>query len=271
VDTWLTLNEPIGYAMGAYIEGSYPPGKKKEFCTCGRVSYHFLLAHNASYDALHKIANEQGIEIKVGIAKIFNPIQAYTWYNLLDASIAYYMNYLLNDSMIDYYRTGHFNWCSKLPNGVQEYDADAPNKIDFIGVNYYSHTLIGWFKSRTRANEIPSDTDPKKHPKVIYAEGFYEAINKAAKLGKPVWITENGFATEDVEKRTTFFGYHMYALNKAMEDNPNLVIPSYLFWTLVDGYEWNVGRSNYGMFTHDRVMKPSIEYFKNLMAWATTA
>ena len=256
VDTWISLNEPIGYAMAAYIDGSYPPGEKRAFCLCGRVSYNMLQAHNRMHTIFHDFADLKKFEVNLGLAKVFNPIQPYTWYNPCDISIAYYMNYLLNHAAVEYYKTGHFSWCSTLPYGVSEYDKNAPNALDFIGVNYYSHTLIGNFKPCARPEEIMSfSPDPKKHRKALYAEGFYDAIKLAASIGKPVWITENGFATSKVEDRTTFFQRHFYVLNKVIQEG--IPIHGYLFWTLIDGYEWNAGESNYGLFDKNRKLKPS--------------
>jgi beta-glucosidase/6-phospho-beta-glucosidase/beta-galactosidase len=100
-------------------------------------------------------------------------------------------------------------------------------------------------------------------PRSLYAEGFYESIMLAHELGKSVWITENGFPTNSIEKRMEYFKKHFYALSKAIEEG--VTVDGYIWWTLVDNYEWNAGIGNYGLFDFDRNLKSNAAYFVELL------
>ena len=248
---WLTFNEPVGYALGAYVDGRYPPYKKVAIHQCGNVVKNMIITHCAIYDAFHKANDEtygNKFDLSLGIAKVFNPIKPYKWYNPGDQLAARMFNHLLHEPFMQFFKTGKFSWL-KL---VSYEDREAPGKLDFIGVNYYSHTLLSNFQQRNRENEITADKhNPNKASKTIYAEGLDWSLKYAAQLGKPIMVTKLGFATEDKEKRTEYINRHMYVLAKNIQEG--LPINGCLWWTLFNNsYEWGQGNSSkHGLFEYN--------------------
>ncbi len=269
VTTWLTFNEPAGYALAAYVHGKYPPGNKLTFTfwddlkRCGTVLKNMLDAHIAIYDLFKAIEPT----VKISLAHMMQPLQPYHPWNPLDVLPAKIFNYLLNEVTLNYLQTGNFNWLKLLST----HNPNAIGKLDFIGVNYYTHTLLKMFKAQARPEEKLGNADEGAAGKAIYAEGFYYALKRVAELmpGLPILITENGFDSEDVALRTEYLQKHLYVLHKVMQEGIN--IRGYLFWTLTDCYGWTSGNSSkHGIYavnfdTQERTLKPSAQYLVDVI------
>lgn len=266
VKLWLTFNEPIGYALAAYVDGKLPPGKKLHIKLAGIVAKNMLDAHIAIYDAFKKI----NPELKISFAHMMNPIQPYYPWNPLDYAPAKIFDYLINDVAIEYFKTGNFYWLNtlgwedlsldKLWDKMRtltfnlgifsvEHNPNAQGKLDFIGVNYYTHTLLKMFKQAARPDEKLADNYEVPIIKAMYPEGFYYSLKKAATLKIPILITENGFAAT-TDLRDEYLKKHLYVVYKAMKEG--IDIRGYLFWTLTDCFGWNSGQhSRHGIFAVD--------------------
>lgn len=258
-DLILTLNEPAGYALAAYVYGKYPPGKKLELQQCGNVTKNMLDAHIAIYDAIKKINDK----FQISIPHMMRPIQPYNPWNPLDILPAKIFNYLLNNVTLEYLSTGKFKWLSykkigslKIPWFTTEINENAKGKLDFVGVNYYTHTLLNWFKAKVRPSEITAHAEEGEQGAAIYAEGFYDCLKTAHSYfpDKPIYITELGFADtgkEGYKKSKKFTKRHLYQLLKAIEED-GMDIRGLSWWTLFDNYGWNSGNgSSYGLYSVD--------------------
>ena len=258
---WITINEPVGVALAGYLSPLLPPGKKFKFKLAGIVAKNMLDTHIAVYDAFKAL----DATIKIGFTHIMQPIQPYHPWNPLDQIPAKIFNYLLNDTALHYFKSGHFNWLWIL----KDHNLNAINKADFIGVNYYTHTLLKMFKETTRPHEILSDTINGVEGKAMYPEGFYLSIKKASMLNIPIIISENGFATDDTQLREEYIKQHLYVIYKAM--NEGIDIRGYLFWTLTDCYGWrSFFNCKHGLYkvdfeTQERTLKDSARYLVHVM------
>lgn len=277
---WLTFNEPAGYTLGAYIYGKYPPNKKiklkaglnmhKDILSslrlCGNVLKNMLDAHIAIYHEFKK--RDESNSIQISLAHMMQPIQPYNPWNPIDKLLAGVFNHLLNNVTLQYLRTGQYNWLYL----INERNPAAINALDFIGVNYYTNTLISGFKDKIRSNTIISDEGGTI--KSIYAEGLYYAMKNVAYYfpEKPFFITENGFATNDIEKNKIYFDRHLYVVRKLIDEGIN--IRGYLWWTLLECFSWSHGNgSKYGLYHVDytdknltRTLKDSSLHLKNIIA-----
>ncbi len=262
---WLTFNEPAGYAAGAYIDGRYPPNKKYAVLQCGTVLKNMLDAHCEIYKKFKEI--DQTVQISLAHAAV--PVQPYNPWNPLDHT-AKIFNYLVNTVTLEYLSSGNFVWlCS-----FTKTNPNAKNTLDFIGVNYYSHTLISWFKEKNRPFEISADLVEGKRGKTLYAEGFYYALKNVAHYfpNLPIFITESGFATDNVENRKLYIDRHLYVLKKLIDEGMHIM--GYLWWTFLDCYSWNKGNgSKHGIFHVDftdanlpRTLKESSIHLKDVIA-----
>lgn len=267
VKIWLTFNEPAGYALAGYVHGKYPPHKKINLQNlgaikqCGIVLKNMLDAHVAVYDAFKEIDST----VNISLAHMMQPIKPYNPWNPLDQFIAKTFDFFLNDVTLIYLQTGNYTWPL-----LGENNSNAKGKLDFIGVNYYTYTLLKNFKEAKRPTDILAGADEGSQ-KAIYAEGFYESIKRVVALmpNVPIMVTENGLATDDPKQRTLYFKRHLYVIRKLLDEEINIY--GYLIWTLTDCFGWNSGNnSKYGLFavdwkTQERSKKKGTKFLKKVV------
>jgi len=251
---WLTINEPLVYAYHAYIIGAWPP-QEKSFKKSGQVENNFLKAHIGAYKVIHRIYKEKNIApAGVSIAKnlqAFMPCKP-TLRNRLAARI----------------RDRSFN-CSFLEKLV------SSRTLDFIGVNYYTRSLIetsGWLP-RNLLIDVCEDRTHQRLKKNslgwdIYPEGLYNLLLKLKKYKLPVIITENGICTDDDSLRWDFIREHLKQVAGARQEG--LDIRGYMYWSLLDNYEWDKGFSpRFGIIEVDynnykRIVRESAKKFASI-------
>src|SRR5690606_3845159 len=120
--------------------------------------------------------------------------------------------------------------------------ADLQGRMDYLGINYYTRSLV----EGTEAPVLP-DLSPLTtfNPLGISAfnddpQGLHELLMRltAAFPGVPIVITENGsFAPED--NGPEYVVQHLAWLWRALRDGAD--VRGYFYWTLLDNYEWNHG------------------------------
>jgi beta-glucosidase len=101
----------------------------------------------------------------------------------------------------------------------------------------------------------------------IVPEAFESILRRAASLGLPLLVTENGLADGDDSRRSRFLEEHVAALERVARDHP---VAGYLHWSLLDNFEWLDGYGpKFGLFafdaaTFERRKRPSAETFRRL-------
>jgi beta-glucosidase len=74
----------------------------------------------------------------------------------------------------------------------------------------------------------------------VYAKGLYKCLKRLhRKLGLPMYVTENGIATEDDEWRKIFIRKHLRQVHKALEKGMD--VRGYFYWSNLDNFEWSFG------------------------------
>ncbi len=291
VDYWLTLNEPLVYAVAGYLEGSFPPGALLDVDRCIAVIKAEVLAHVQAYDAIHAAdtidADGDGKAALVSVAKhqrTFHPLDSTS---AGDIAAAKHVEYLWNQWFFNVIVDG--NWDDAFDGSYTEpndkmNDPTLKGRADFLGINYYSDTLV----SATSGIIIPAPVNasieqahlPTGRPETdvgwdIYAEGLGTVVDEAKSWGLPILITENGIADHADVNRPRFLYDHLYQLGWAMERGANVI--GYLHWASVDNFEWASGFCpKYGLFSYDmtteaRTAKPSaMEYASIIKAGQVT-
>lgn len=224
---WITINEPLVYTYHAYILGVWPP-QEKSFRKSRQVEKNLLRSHIGAYRLIHRIYKEKNISsVGVSIAKNLQAFMACrpSFRNALAVRI----------------RDRRFNrWF--LERLAQS------GTLDFIGVNYYTRGLIetrGWLLR----NLVLDVCEDKAHDTLkknslgwdIYPQGLYTLLLKLKKYKLPVIITENGICTDDDSLRWEFIREHLIQLAAARQQG--LDIRGYMYWSLLDNYEWDKGFS----------------------------
>jgi beta-glucosidase len=270
VKYWVTLNEPNVFVTSGYFNTVFPPGKADSKLGA-EVLKNMLKAHVEVYKALKSPkGNTQNIQIGLATS-IFQFEPARRWH-LGDWAIARISSNTFNESVLGFFRTGTMNFYVPLDVNVSYTEQDAPNTLDFIGVNYYSHYAYKFdldFKKAARSIAVEGE-EMTDMPYTIYPEGIYRAIEDAAKLKKPVIITENGISDAKDDRREKYIKQSLYAVSRAIKDGYN--IRGFYYWTLMDNFEWAEGYTQkFGLYevnlqTNERTLRNGSRAFIEIIS-----
>lgn len=257
VETWITINEPTVFSTMGYTLGMFPPGHRSLRATL-RVMRNLLLAHADVYQALKKIRPE----VRIGIAKNVTLFDPKNRWSPIDWPLARLLEWFWNGA-----------WRSGVENGRMFFGdvSAAKGTLDFVGLNYYTHVLVGpasvsllKMKFPKRAHEVATEFG---YP--MYAEGLRRALDWLAPLGLPIEITENGVADANDTLRTEHLKRHLWVLSQAIQDGHD--VRSYHHWSLMDNFEWAEGYSmRFGLHhvdfeTQERTLRPSGAAYKHII------
>jgi beta-galactosidase len=249
VDVWATENEPFAVVLPGYIlptaDRVNPPGLSLASGPAKTVFNALIEAHARMYDALTaadtKDADGDGEAAEVGIVYAMTPFRPANPDEPLDVRAAENAYYLWNIAFLD-----------AVARGVEDPDLDGvgvlreslANRMDYIGVNYYTRVTIEGTDDPLLPDLSPLTTF---NPFTLvvwedYPRGIYEvAMAVRERYDLPVIITENGLEIpQDNEPAASrFFARHLTWVWRAIRDGVDL--RGYYAWTLVDNYEWNHG------------------------------
>lgn len=223
VDYWVIFNEPNVYASMAYLMGYWPP-QKRSILKAAQIIFNMAKAHSHAYKIIHQI--NHGAKVGSVINQTY-----YKSYRYIDMPLIPLYKFITNDSFI-FLTKG--NW-------------------DFLGINYYALHVVRWgdlflkrpFPAETEKVQLREMTD-LGWP--IYPQGIYFVAREAWKKYRlPIFITENGLADKTDSKRARFIINHLHWLAQAMKEGAD--VRGYFHWTLMDNFEWHLGRSpKFGLF-----------------------
>ena len=270
VSMWCTVNEPSVYAFCGYILGTFPPGQKADFRTAGIVLKNFLIAHCQTYQTLKERAHDLGISIQVGLAHNILQFEPYKD-RIIEKALCTTLTKNLSDAVVTFFATGRFEFSclpslhctgSRLSSALTYTNPNAPDCLDFIGLNYYCNVLldIASGKEGYRAGDIKTDM-----PYPIYAEGLYRALHRVRILNKMIYVTENGIADAKDDRRDIWLKRYIYAMYKAQQEGCD--VRGYFYWSLLDNFEWAYGYSmKFGLYevnreTMERTLRPGADWF----------
>jgi beta-glucosidase len=257
VHTWITLNEPWCVAYLGYGIGEHAPGlhDKQSAVT---VAHNLLLAHGLAVPRLRAAVEAA----RVGITLDFSPVyaadsgpetaQAVNW---LDA----FKNHWFADPIFrGRYPDGLFQGMEVQPPDIQAGDMERiATPVDFLGVNYYSRTLV---RGRAGAEGQAAVEPVSPVPGALYTEMGWEVFPQGLTdllvqlnhdYAPPALIvTENGAAFVDEwngdgvvhdAKRQAYLAQHFEALARALQQGAP--VTGYYLWSLTDNFEWAQGYS----------------------------
>ena len=241
-----THNEPWVVAVLGHEHGNFAPGVKSR-ATAMQVAHHLLLSHGLALQALRA----QGCKSRQGIVLNLSPIGPATssaedvaQARLEDGrSVRWYMDPLFKGA---------------YPADVLEHlGADAPQvdagdlrdiatPMDFLGVNYYTRSVVS----------AAGSWDIKASGKVltemgweVYPEGLTELLLRLHRDYRvpPLYVKENGAAFKDVlidgrvhdSARTDYIARHIAAVGDALAQG--VPMAGYMVWSLMDNFEWASG------------------------------
>ncbi len=297
---WSTFNEPRWFIFNGYFIGNYPPEHHSAQETV-RGAYHVMLAHAMAVQAFR----EMGIEGQIGIVHSYTPVDGVDDSPETKAAMRYADNYC-NNWVLDTAALGEIpaDMLKKLQDEgidlsfMQEADRQIirDNRVDFLGLNYYSRTLVkaytggettlivnnsgkkGKGSSKTIVkNWFEQVQDPASEytewDTEIYPKGLYDGLLRAwERYRLPIYITENGIgyyedvSVERVEDdwRIAYMNDHIGAILNAAAKGVD--VRGYFAWSSFDLYSWKNGcEKRYGLvavdFENGLVRKPKKSYF----------
>ncbi len=157
-------------------------------------------------------------------------------------------------------------------------------KLDFIGVNYYTRSV-----SRNDDECLPVRASGVHQPGSIHTETGWEVFADAFRKvlvwtnevcgGIPIYVTENGAAFYDAPSpidgvvddplRVEYLRSHLNAARQAIGEG--VPLKGYFAWSLLDNFEWSHGYSKrFGIIhvdyaTQQRTIKSSGAFYRDVI------
>jgi len=246
VDFWLTINEPIIYAWQSYGVGIWPPGESSLWQT-RKVVKHLAEAHDLAYRAIHQLLANQPT-VRVGMAQNASSFQLHRTYSLSDQIYIRLMNYYFN------------HWFYDLTKGTH----------DFLGLNYYFHTRLqkGHWRQPQFINAASLGREVSDMGWEVYPHGLFEVLQEMSAYHLPIYVTENGIATNDEQQRAMYLIRHVQEIYYALQIG--VPVKGFLYWSLLDNWEWDKGYwPHFGLVgyqekTKKRIIKPAAKIYAQI-------
>jgi beta-glucosidase len=271
VNLWCTVNEPAIYATLAYLFGQHAPGVQN-WRSCFLVLRHLLQGHAAAYRAIHALDGQA----RVGLVKHLRPFDPANPAAPLDRLGAWFFDYVFNQLSLRALKDGKL----RPPVGLGLSPCGAlVDSSDFIGVNYYTRDMVAFepgqgeflgLRTLTRPGAEVSDFGRHGPYSEIYPEGLYHVLKRAARLNKPIYVTETGLPDANDDQRPRFLITHLAQVARAIADGAD--VRGFYHWTLVDNFEWAEGWGlRFGLIALDektgqRTPRPSARLFAAIAA-----
>ena len=266
VDLWGTINEPFAVVLAGYMmpgkDRSNPPGLTLEVDTAISVAFNMMEAHAKMYDAVHQYdtvdVDGDGKAARVGVVANLAAVAPSDPTKQLDIDKTPHLDYVYHRVFLNAVIKGDLD--RNLDGTAEEHRADMVDKMDFIGVNYYTQIKCKgqagpMFPQYPMFDFMP---DTSSITNGIYAPGIGEVVKLANSYGKPAIITENGTSADKATSTEGYLKPHLTALWQAIQDGGQ--VEGYFYWSLMDNYEWNHGLYDWkmGMFSYDPTTKELI-------------
>ncbi|HEX3672799.1 MAG TPA: family 1 glycosylhydrolase [Rhizomicrobium sp.] len=134
----------------------------------------------------------------------------------------------------------------------------ARTHADFVGVQPYLRFLVDdkGITAPPKGAEM-TDAGYEFYPQAV--GGTIRWAHKA--IGKPIYVTESGIATNNDARRIAFIDQALASLRECLDEG--IPVHSYMYWSLLDNFEWTSGYSkHFGLVAVDlqtfkRTIKPS--------------
>jgi len=229
---WITINEPTIYVLHGFVTGDWPPHARGAWMQAARALRGMARAHVTAYRSLRSGSDPP----LVGFA------HSSPWIVPCDPSRP-------ADRMAAWVRDLALNRLFLRLIGASR----VGQPLDFLGINYYSRTFVRGERGVRRwlGEKCEQDHHPDRGPSSdagweVYPPGLESSLERFSRLDIPLIVTENGIATRDERLRWTYLQEHLEALGRAVARG--LPVIGYLFWSLMDNFEWALGtEARYGL------------------------
>jgi beta-glucosidase len=246
-----TINEPWCVAWLSHFMGVHAPGLR-DIRAAARAMHHILLAHGMAVERLRSMGQPNlGIVLNFDHATPASDrpedVQAAArWDGIFNR---WFIEAITRQAYPQIVLEG---LAPHMPDGWQDDMGLIGQKIDWLGVNYYTRHLHAHDPARPwpHLRDVPGPLPKTQMGWEIYPEGLHHFLTRMARdhVGDlPIYVTENGMAHADVledgavndEIRKDFLFSHLAATKQAIADGAN--VRGFFYWSLLDNYEWAEG------------------------------
>jgi len=286
---WITHNEPWCQSMLGHEKGEHAPGHRDP-AEALAVAHHLLLSHGWAVASIRRLAPVA----RVGIAHLLVAVQAASPAEA-DGDAARAMDGFFNrwyldpifrgtypaDVIADRVALGHLA-TAELPFVRPGDMSTIATPIDFLGVNYYSRSVVQAGADGCAAAVVPAS--PEERTAMgweVWPQGLCDVLARIAREYRPgaIYVTENGAAFDDgVEpsgrivdtRRIEYLRRHLDAAHRAIDEGVPLA--GYFVWSLFDNWEWAQGyEKRFGIVrvdyaTQQRTLKDSAGWYRGVIA-----
>lgn len=220
-----------------------------------------VLFHARGYHIIKKYS-----KAPVSTAHALVYYQPYRPHDRWDKAMTEYMDLCNHEFFFHAIRTGEILFPGR--DGI--FSKEVKNSVDFWSVNTYVRDMVDARNASLWGKRYDHAFLP-----LIDREFYLKEINPDCVIAnlsrlsdKPVIITENGCSCDDDRFRIVWISLYLCALAECIK--MNIDVKGYLYWSLLDNYEWNSYAPRFGLFdcdfkTFERTPKPSAYFFKEII------
>jgi len=277
VKYWATFNEPGVAAFIGNLIGRHAPGLRDQK-TAYQVAHTLLLAHGLAVQAIRAI--QPDLQVGIVLDMWGHDPASDSPEDIAAAERGWSGG---QTTFIDPLLRGHYPVAvvdkigADMPK-VQDGDmALIAQKLDFMGVNFYSRTVYnadGPVSSPIPGSEY-TEMDWEVHAPAL--RRMLNRMNQDYDL-PPLYITENGAAYKDEPtadgqihdpRRLQYLKDHFLQARLAIQDGVDL--RGYFVWSMLDNFEWGYGYSKrFGIVgvdyeTQKRMLKDSAKWYTQVI------
>lgn len=246
VDLWITINEPGVVIYMSYLNGLWPPQKKSKISAI-KAYWNFAQAHKKAYRIIHQLVPKA----QVGIANNLASFDAFHHHSI---------------------REGIAEWGLDIVSNHLFYKLTGIKNHDFLGINYYFNQYISFNGDARFPSLVDISTTRKETSDLgweIYPEGIFDIIMDFSDYHLPIYITENGLASTNDDRRVRFLLDYLKEIYHAIQTGAN--VKGYFHWSLIDNFEWADGFDpRFGLIevdyqTLNRTPRPSAHVYAEII------
>ncbi|OGQ26795.1 MAG: hypothetical protein A2138_03275 [Deltaproteobacteria bacterium RBG_16_71_12] len=294
VDSYTVLNEPLTMVVVGYIDGRFPPGGVLAIERATDFGINLMRMHARAFDVIKQLddvdADGDGAASFVGLTMTANDVYPENPDSAQQQLAVESMNYVYNDWVLQTLTDGALD--VDLDGDVEPGSVTDPpegeypelaGKLEFIGVQYYGPVKVK--ESALLNNVAPlfgmpltdvalyTDDDDQALPhngmgREISGAGFADTLDRYARWGLPLIVTENGTTTNlrpafgerdpppipapvfDEDQAAMYLTVHLWEVGRAIARGVD--VRGYYHWTLADNFEWVEGSlQRFGAYTVD--------------------
>lgn len=265
-DLWCTFNEPMVYALQAYMVGMFYPGQHNPW-KMFRAAELLLRAHAGAYEVI----KSRYPEAEVSVAKHLLIFEALSpqFINRFPVNAA---RRVFNEAFLEAMVTGDL----RFPLRRSVHIPNLAGQYDYVGVNYYQRYRAGIAPLSPRflfMKQVPHPDAPPSPPLwgEIHPQGLFSIIKTIWEtMRKPIYVTETGTPDKNDEVRRWYIAQAVRHVWRAI--NFNIPVKGIYYWTLMDNFEWTAAYNpdfHFGLYhvdfaTQTRTARPSAEFYRRI-------